>query len=135
MELLLTVLIWLWQIGWVLLLGGGLCALALWLIWPLRKKKMLTFAACAAAVCVLLVTLCARPVVLYDGSAEETEQIRQLAAGPYSNREPLVPVCAVVREAESGMTVQVWYAFVGSMTYAIDGEGLPSIVDWLFPWQ
>ena len=135
MELLLTVLIWLWQIGWVLLLGGLICAALVWCIKPLRRHKVLAFAACAAAVCVLRVTLCARPVVLYDGSSEETEQIRQLAAGPYSNRVPLVPVCAVVREAESGMTVQVWYAFVGSMTYAIDGEGLPSIVDWLFPWQ
>lgn len=135
MELLLTVLIWLWQMGWVLALGGGLCALALWLIRPLRKKKMLTFAACAAAVCVLLAALCVRPIVLGEGSAQEKEQARQLASGPYSDRVPVTPVCAVVREAESGMTVQVWYAFVGSMTYAIDGEGLPSIVDWLFPWQ
>ena len=39
MEALLTVLLFLWQIGWVALLGGGLCALALWLIPALRKRK------------------------------------------------------------------------------------------------
>mgnify|MGYP003301135929 CR=1 FL=1 len=40
-------------------------------------------------------------------------------------------VCAVV----DGGTVQVWYAFVGSQTYSVDSEGLPSIIDRLGPWE
>lgn len=134
MELLLTLLVWLWQIGWVLLLGGGMCALVLWLICPLRKRKKLTLAACVLAVCLLLTALCVHPVVRYDGSAEDTEQIRQLAAGPYSNRIPVIPVCAVAEEMSGGTQVQVWYAFVGSMTYIKDGDGVWSITEWLFPW-
>lgn len=129
MEVLLTVLLFLWQIGWVLLLGGGLCAAALWLFPALRKRKKGSFAACVLAVLVLLAALCVRPIVI-GGSAEERETARQLAAGPYSWM-PITPVCAVVEKG----TVQVWYAFVGSQTYAIDSEGLPSITDRLGPWE
>ena len=130
MEILLTMLIWLWQIGWVLLLGSGSCALVLWLFRPLRRRKMLTLAACVAAVCVLLAVLCMRPIVLGEADAEEKTQAQQLAAGPYS-RMPITPVCAVVDDG----TVQVWYAFIGSQTYLIDSEGLPSIIDRLGPWE
>ena len=129
MEILLTVLLLVWQIGWVALLGGGLCALALWLIHPLRRRKKLTFAGCVLAVILLLAALCVRPAVI-GGGAEEREMARQLAAGPYSWM-PITPVCAVVEEDE----VRVWYAFVGSQTYTIDGEGLPSIIDRLGPWE
>lgn len=129
MELLLTVLLFLWQLGWVVLLGGVLWAAALWLIRPLRKWKKLTFIACAAAICLLLAVLCVRPIVL-GGSAEEREEARQLAAGRYSQRLPVVtPVCAVVDDG----TVQVWYAFAGNVIYRVDGEGY-SIVKPLFPW-
>lgn len=135
MELLLTILLYLWQLGWVLVLAGGLCAGAALCIRPLRSKKAATFAACVVLVCALLLTLCAHPVVLGADDSGEREQVQQLAAGWYSRRMLLPPVCAMVREADGERTVQVWYAFVGSMTYVIDGEGLPSIVDWLFPWQ
>ena len=135
MEVLLTVLLFVWQIGWVTLLGGGLCALALWLIHPLRKRWKGTWVACVAAVCLLLTVLCVHPVVRYDGSAEETEQIRQLAAGPYSDRIPVIPVCAVAKETSGGTQVQVWYAFVGSMTYIKDSDDVWSITEWLFPWN
>ena len=129
MEALLTVLVFVWQIGWVVLLGGGLCALALWLIRPLRRRKKLTFAGCVLAVILLLAALCVRPAVI-GGGAEEREMARQLAAGPYS-RMPITPVCAVVDDG----TVQVWYAFAGSQTYVIDSEGLPSVIDRLGPWE
>ncbi len=128
-EVLLTVLLFVWQIGWVLLLGGGLCALTLWLIRPLRKRKRLTAAACVVSVCLLLAALCVRPVVI-GGDAEEKEAARQLAAGPYSWM-PITPVCAVVDDG----TVQVWYAFLGSQTYSVDSEELPSIIDRLGPWE
>ena len=129
MEVLLTVLVFVWQIGWVALLGGGLWALALRLIRPLRKRKGLTFAGCVLAVILLLSALCVRPVVI-GGGAEEREMARQLAAGPYSWM-PITPVCAVVDDG----TVQVWYAFIGSQTYLIDSEGLPSVIDRLGPWE
>ena len=129
MEALLTVLVFVWQIGWVAVLGGGLCALALWLIRPLRRRKMLTFAGCVLAVILLLAALCVRPAVI-GGGAEEREMARQLAAGPYSWM-PITPVCAVVDDG----TVQVWYAFAGSQTYVIDSEGLPSVIDRLGPWE
>lgn len=133
MEILLTVLLFLWQIGWVLLLGGLLWAL-LCCIPALRKRKWRTFAVCVLAVCLLMAALCVRPVVV-GGSEETKAEVRQLAAGPYSRRLPVVtPVCAVVEEAPDGMEVQVWYAFVGSMTYVHDGDGW-SITDWLFPWN
>ena len=129
MEILLTVLLFVWQIGWVALLGGGLWALALWLLPTLRKRKKGSFAACVLAVLVLLAALCVRPIVI-GGSAEERETARQLAAGPYSWM-PITPLCVVVEED----TVWVWYAFVGSQTYAIDSEGLPSVTDRLGPWE
>ena len=129
MEALLTVLVFVWQIGWVALLGGGLWALALRLIRPLRKRKGLTFAGSVLAVILLLSALYVRPVVI-GGGAEERETARQLAAGPYSWM-PITPVCAVVDDG----TVQVWYAFIGSQTYLIDSEGLPSIIDRLGPWE
>ena len=129
MEALLTVLVFVWQIGWVLLLGGALWALALRLIRPLRRRKMLTFAGCVLAVILLLAALCVRPAVI-GGGAEEREMARQLAAGPYSWM-PITPVCAVVDDG----TVQVWYAFAGSQTYVIDSEGLPSVIDRLGPWE
>ena len=129
MEALLTVLVFVWQIGWVALLGGGLWALALRLIRPLRRRKKLTFAGCVLAVILLLSALCVRPVVI-GGGAEEREMARQLAAGPYSWM-PITPVCAVVDDG----TVQVWYAFAGSQTYVIDSEGLPSVIDRLGPWE
>ena len=129
MKVLLTVLLFVWQIGWVALLGGGLCALALWLIHPLRKRKGLTFAACVLTVCLLMAAFCVQPAVI-GGGAEEREMARQLAAGPYS-WIPITPVCAVVDDG----TVQVWYAFVGSQTYSVDSEGLPSIIDRLGPWE
>ena len=129
MEALLTVLVFVWQIGWVAVLGGGLWALALRLIRPLRKRKGLTFAGCVLAVILLLSALCVRPVVI-GGGAEEREMARQLAAGPYSWM-PITPVCAVVDDG----TVQVWYAFAGSQTYVIDSEGLPSVIDRLGPWE
>ena len=44
---------------------------------------------------------------------------------------PITPLCAVVEED----AVRVWYAFVGSQTYTIDAEGLPSITDRLGPWE
>lgn len=135
MEVLLTILIWLWQFGWIVLLGGGLCAAAVWLIRPLRKRKKLTFAVCLLTVILLLAVLCVRPVVLGNCSAEEKEQARQLAAGPYSNRVPVTPVCAVVEKGTDGMSVRVWYAFAGSMTYSVGSDGLPSITDWLGPWE
>ena len=128
MELLLTVLIWLWQIGWVLLLGGLICAALVWCIKPLRRHKVLAFAACAAAICLLLAVLCVRPIVV-GGSAEEREEARQLAAGPYSERLPFTPLCAMVNDG----TVQVWYAFAGNVIYRVDGDGY-SIVKPLFPW-
>ena len=129
MEALLTVLLFVWQIGWVALLGGVLCALALWLIPALRKRKKSAFAACVLAVLLLLAGLCLRPIVI-GGSGAQREQARQLAAGPYS-RMPITPLCAVVEED----AVRVWYAFVGSQTYTIDAEGLPSITDRLGPWE
>ena len=129
MEALLTVLLFLWQIGWVALLGGVLCALALWLIPALRKRKKSAFAACVLAVLLLLAGLCLRPIVI-GGSGAQREQARQLAAGPYSWM-PITPLCAVVEED----AVRVWYAFVGSQTYTIDAEGLPSITDRLGPWE
>ena len=129
MEVLLTVLLFLWQIGWVALLGGVLCALALWLIPALRKRKKSAFAACVLAVLLLLAGLCLRPIVI-GGSGAQREQVRQLAAGPYSWM-PITPLCAVVEED----AVRVWYAFVGSQTYTIDAEGLPSITDRLGPWE
>ena len=129
MEALLTVLVFVWQIGWVAVLGGALWALALWLIQPLRKRKGLTFAGCVLAVILLLAALCVRPAVI-GGGAEEREMARQLAAGPYSWM-PITPVCAVVDDD----TVQVWYAFAGSQTYVIDSEGLPSVIDRLGPWE
>ena len=133
MELLLTVLLLLWQLGWVLLLGGGLWAL-LCCIPALRKRKVGTFLACVLAVCLLLSALCVWPMVIGADADEETE-VRQLAAGPYSRRMPLVtPVCAVVEDTSGGMEVRVWYAFVGSMTYEQDGDGW-SITRWLFPWS
>ena len=129
MEFLLTVLLLLWQLGWVLLLGGALWAL-LCCIPALRKRKVGTFLACVLAVCLLLSALCVRPMVI-GADADEKAEVRQLAAGPYSRRMPMVtPVCAVV---DNG-TVQVWYAFVGSMTYEQDGDGW-SIIQWLFPWN
>ena len=106
MELLLTVLIWLWQIGWVMVLGGIICAVLAALIRPLRRRWKGTWAACVAAVCLLLTVLCLHPVVLYDGSAEETEQIRQLAAGPYSNRIPVIPVYAATEKTESRTAIK-----------------------------
>ena len=133
MEILLTVLLFVWQLGWLLLLGGVLYAGALWLIRPLRKWKKGIFAACVLAVVVLLAALFVRPVVI-GGSAEERETARQLAAGPYSWM-PITPLCAVVEPKGEGMEVQVWYAFVGSQTYAVDCEGLPSITDRLGPWE
>lgn len=133
MEALLTVLLFVWQIGWVALLGSVLYAGALWLIPALRKRKKSAFAACVLAVVVLLATLFVRPVVI-GGSAEERETARQLAAGPYSWM-PITPLCAVVEPKGEGMEVQVWYAFVGSQTYAVDSEGLPSITDRLGPWE
>ena len=129
MEALLKVLVFVWQIGWVAVLGGALWALALWLIRPLRRRKMLTFAGCVLAVILLLAALCVRPAVI-GGGAEEREMARQLAAGPYSWM-PITPVCAVVDDG----TVQVWYAFAGSQTYVIDSEGLPSVIDRLGPWE
>ena len=133
MELLLTVLLLLWQLGWVLLLGGALWAL-LCCIPAVRKRKLRTFVLCVLAVCLLLSALCVRPIVV-GGSDEVKAEARQLAAGPYSQRMPMVtPVCAVVEETSSGMEVQVWYAFVGSMTYEQDGDGW-SIIEWLFPWN
>ena len=129
MEVLLTVLLFLWQIGWVALLGGVLCALALWLIPALRKRKKSAFAACVLAVLLLLAGLCLRPIAI-GGSGAQREQARQLAAGPYSWM-PITPLCAVVEED----AVRVWYAFVGSQTYTIDAEGLPSITDRLGPWE
>ena len=133
MELLLTVLLLLWQLGWVLLLGGVLWAL-LCCIPALRKRKLRTFVLCALAVCLLLSALCVRPIVV-GGSDEAKAEVRQLAAGPYSRRMPMVtPVCAVVEDTPGGMEVQVWYAFVGSMTYEQDGDGW-SIIEWLFPWN
>lgn len=129
MEVLLTVLLFVWQIGWVALLGGVLCALALWLIPALRKRKKGSFAACVLAVLLLLAGLCVRPIVI-GGSGAQREQARQLAAGPYSWM-PITPLCAVVEED----AVRVWYAFVGSQTYTIDAEGLPSITDRLGPWE
>ena len=129
MEFLLTVLLLLWQLGWVLLLGGVLWAL-LCCIPALRKRKVGAFLACVLAVCLLLSALCVRPMVI-GADADEKAEVRQLAAGPYSRRMPMVtPVCAVV---DNG-TVQVWYAFVGSMTYEQDGDGW-SIIQWLFPWN
>ena len=133
MELLLTVLLLLWQLGWVLLLGGVLWAL-LCCIPALRKRKLRTFVLCVLAVCLLLSALCVRPIVV-GGSDEVKAEARQLAAGPYSQRMPMVtPVCAVVEDTPGGMEVQVWYAFVGSMTYEQDGDGW-SITEWLFPWN
>ena len=133
MELLLTVLLLLWQLGWVLLLGGALWAL-LCCIPALRKRKVGTFLACVLAVCLLLSALCVRPMVI-GADADEKAEVRQLAAGPYSRRMPMVtPVCAVVEDTTGGMEVQVWYAFVGSMTYEQDGDGW-SIIQWLFPWN
>ena len=85
MEVLLTVLLFLWQIGWVALLGGGLCAVALWLIPALRKRKKSAFAACVLAVLLLLAGLCLRPIVI-GGSGAQREQARQLAAGPYTRQ-------------------------------------------------
>ena len=134
MELLLTVLIWLWQIGWVLLLGGLLCAVIVLCIPPLRKRKAVTFTACAAIICLLLVVLCVRPVVLDTVDAEERAAAQQLAAGLYSDRIPVTPVCAVVEKDGAHTQVQVWYAFVGSMTYEQEGDGW-SITRWLFPWN
>ena len=134
MEILLTVLIWLWQIVWVMVLGGIVCAVLAALIRPLRKRWKGTWVACVVAVCLLLTVLCVHPVVRYDGSAEEKEQIRQLAAGPYSDRIPVIPVCAVAEETSGGTQVQVWYAFVGSMTYTKDRDDVWSITEWLFPW-
>jgi drug/metabolite transporter (DMT)-like permease len=130
-EALLTVLVFVWQIGWVAVLGGALWALALRLIRPLRKRKGLTFAGCVLAVILLLAALCVLPAVI-GGGAEERETARRLAAGPYSRLLPIVtPVCAVVDDG----TVQVWYAFAGSQTYVIDSEGLPSVIDRLGPWE
>ena len=133
MEFLMTLLVWLWQIGWMLVISGSFCAVLVLLIRPLRRKWKTVWVACVAALCLLLTVLCVRPVVLYDGSAEETEQIRQLAAGPYSSRIPVIPVCAVADEVAGRTEVEVWYAFVGSMTYVKDG-GVWSITEWLFPW-
>ena len=133
MELLLTVLVWLWQTGWVLLLGGLLCTVVVLCIRPLRKRKMLMFAVCSVAVCVVLAVLCVRPVVLGAVDAEEKASAQQLAAGLYSHRIPVMPVCAVVEKDGAHTQVQVWYAFVGSMTYENDGDGW-SITEWLFPW-
>ena len=130
MELLLTMLIWLWQIGWVLLLGGLICAALVWCIKPLRRHKVLAFAACAAAVCVLLAVLCMRPIVLGEADAEEKTQAQQLAADRYSDRLPFTPVCAVVKEG----TVQVWYAFAGSAVYGGSGDGY-TLVKPLVPWN
>ena len=130
MEILLTMLIWLWQIGWVLVLAGVLCAVLAALIRPLRKRKMLTLAACAAAVCVLLAVLCMRPIVLGEADAEEKTQAQQLVADRYSDRLPFTPVCAVVKEG----TVQVWYAFAGSAVYGVSGDGY-TLVKPLFPWN
>lgn len=129
MEVLLTVLVFVWQIGWVALLGGALWAAAVWMFRPLRRRKKLTFAGCVLAVILLLAALCVRPAVI-GGGAEEREMARQLAAGPYSWM-PITPVCAVVDDG----TVQVWYAFAGSQTYVIDSEGLPSVIDRLGPWE
>lgn len=130
MEILLTVLIWLWQIGWTALLSGLVCAALVQCIKPLRRHKVLSFTLCAAAVCLLLAALCVEPIVLGAG-AEEKEQVQQLAAGLYSEWIPVTPVCAVVEKD----TVQVWYAFVGCQTYIIDSDGLPSIIDRLGPWE
>jgi len=132
--IVLTVLIWLWQIGWVLLLGGLLCAVIVLCIPPLRRRKTATFAACAAAVCLLLAVLCVRPVVLGAVDTEERASAQQLAAGLYSNHIPVTPVCAVVEIDGAHTQVQVWYAFVGSMTYEQEGDGW-SITRWLFPWN
>lgn len=130
MELLLTMLIWLWQIGWVLVLAGVLCAVLAALIRPLRKRKMLTLAACVAVVCVLLAVLCVRPIMVGETGAEELAQAQQLAADRYSDRLPFTPVCAVVKEG----TVQVWYAFAGSAVYGVSGDGY-TLVKPLFPWN
>ena len=119
MEFLLTVLLLLWQLGWVLLLGGALWAL-LCCIPAVRKRKLRTFVLCVLAVCLLLSALCVRPIVV--GGSDEAKA------------EMVTPVCAVVEETSSGMEVQVWYAFVGSMTYEQDGDGW-SITEWLFPWN
>lgn len=129
MEILLTVLVWLWQIGWILVLGGLLCALAAVCIKPLRKRKAVTFAACAAVVCLLLTALCLQPIVAGD-DGDEKEIARQLAAGRYSEHLPFTPVCAVVDKE----TVRVWYAFAGQMTYRVGEDGF-SIVEPLFGWN
>ena len=107
MEILLTVLLFVWQLGWLLLLGGVVYAGALWLIRPLRKWKKGTFAACVLAVVVLLAALFVRPVVI-GGSAEERETARQLAAGPYSWM-PITPLCAVVEPKGEGMLREFSY--------------------------
>ena len=129
MEILLTVLIWLWQIGWILALGALLCALAAVCIKPLRKRKAVTFAAGVLAICLLLSALCLRPAVL-GGSEEARAEARQLAAGRYSEHLPFTPVCAVVDKE----TVRVWYAFAGQMTYRVGEDGF-SIVEPLFGWN
>ena len=125
---------WLWQMGWVLVVSGILCAVLAALIRPLRRRWKGTWVACVAAVCLLLTVLCVHPVVVYDGSVEEKAQIRQLAAGPYSNRIPAIPVCAVAEEILGSLEVKVWYAFAGNMTYFITSDGVISIVDPLFMW-
>ena len=134
MEIVLTVLIWLWQIGWVLLLGGLLYAVIVLCIPLLRRRKAATFTACAAIICLLLAVLCVRPVVLGAVDAEEKAAAQQLAAGLYSDRIPVTPVCAVVEKSGAHTQVRVWYAFVGSMTYEQEGDGW-SITRWLFPWN
>ena len=115
MELLLTILLYLWQLGWVLVLAGGLCAGAALCIRPLRSKKAATFAACVVLVCALLLTLCAHPVVLGADDSGEREQVQQLAAGWYSRRMLLPPVCAMVREADAATMATAPEAMAPSM--------------------
>ena len=79
MEFLLTVLLLLWQLGWVLLLGGALWAL-LCCIPALRKRKVGTFLACVLAVCLLLAALCVRPVVI-GADADEKAEVRDRTPG------------------------------------------------------
>lgn len=132
MEILLTVLVWLWQIGWTLMLGGLLCILVVVCVKPLRKRRTATFVVCTAAVCLVLALLCAKPAVVCRGSAEEKAQIRQLAAGRYSRRLPFTPVCAVA-DRESG-EVQIWYAFAGRMSVGVSEDGY-SVTEPLFAWD
>ena len=123
METLLTILVWLWQIAWVLLLAELLARLCLALV--KSRRRLAVRLTCLAAVAAVLTALCLHPLVVgEDLTDEERTAIRHRSAGLYSWRVPGVPVaCAVQREQEA-LRVEVYYLFLGSLEYQDGPDGI-----------